>query len=61
MTKTDILESIAQLPVCAFEYALEGAEDFAEEAGIVIDTAMQLEALQLAIAKLQEYARSIQL
>ena len=61
MTKADILENIAQLPVCAFEHALEGAEDFAEEAGIVIDNAMRLEALELAIAKLQEYARSIQL
>ena len=28
---------------------------------IVIDTAMKLEALELAIAKLQEYARFIQL
>lgn len=59
--RAKIIENIAQLPVCAFEHALEGAEDFAEEAGIVIDNAMRLEALELAIAKLQEYARSIQL
>jgi hypothetical protein len=59
--RTKIVEYLAKEPVSAFEHALETMDSYAEEAGIVIDTAMQLEALQLAITKLQDYARSIQL
>jgi hypothetical protein len=59
--RTKIVEYLAEEPVSAFEHALETMDSYAEEAGIVIDTAMKLEALQLAITKLQDYARSIQL
>lgn len=60
-TKQEIVEYLAGEPMGAFEHALETMESYAEEAGIAIDKAMQLEALQLAIAKLQDHARSIQL
>lgn len=59
--RTKIVEYLAGEPMDAFEHALETMESYAEEEGIAIDNAMRLEALQLAIAKLQEYARSIQL
>ena len=57
-TRQEIVAYLAEEPSLAFEHALETMESYAEEAGIVVDKAMQLEALATAIAKLQAYAES---
>ena len=57
-TKQEIVAYLAEESANAFEHALETMESYAEEAGIVIDKAMQLEALTIAIAKLLAYVES---